>query len=117
MFGSNYTSVDKGAEYPKNILMLNYAVDESASEGDMLLYKFARALTEFVGGSLGTVDIQKEWEASRPEEANQAGLTEFLNLTWTTLTTKEQAALVRDPMFKDYAGESPLLLPISTLLT
>ena len=70
-----------------------------------MIRKFAKDLERFLNASTKSIDLEEEWKASGPEEANQYKLTEFLNLTYTVMISKQQTNLVREPFYNDYAGK------------
>ena len=51
-----------------------------------------------------SLDLEKEWTQTGPAKAKGQSISQLLNLTYTTLITKDQTRLLRDPFYKDYAG-------------
>lgn len=104
LYGDKYTSLaSQRPKYPTRI----YTIDFPASPdnpADKILLDFADALAQFVNGSITPLDLASEWAATRPEAAGNATLSEYLNTTYATIVTKEQTSLVRDPLYRDYAG-------------
>ncbi len=108
LYGTNYTSyAGKKPTYPKKIYTMGFPTSASTPANKMLL-DFASALAKFVGGNVTVLNINNEWAASKPAEANGATLSDLLNTTYPTLIAKEQTPLVRDPFYVDYAGKPPL---------
>lgn len=108
MYGSNYTSfVDEIATptYPATIYTVGFPENASLSEADAILIDFATKLAILTGGSLTTLDLADAWSVSNMTAAADVSLSQFLNLTYPTLISKEQTALVRDSFYADYAGK------------
>lgn len=106
LYGNNYTSFvgHEGVTYPTKIYTMEF-YDSNSSTGDAILVNFAETLARFVGGTVTALDLEAAWDESVPSEAGGQGVMEFMNLTYPTLIGKEQAALVRDPFYADYAGK------------
>lgn len=106
LYGSNYTSFvgHEAVKYPTNIYTMEF-YDGNSSSGDAILVDFAEKLASFVGGSVTALDLEAVWDESVPSGAEGKGVMEFMNLTYPTLIGKEQAELVRDPFYADYAGK------------
>lgn len=108
LYGGNYTSFVNSTQaptYPGIIYTVGFPDNASASEADALLIDFAAKLAAFIGGNLTALDLSEAWSASNVTEAVDISLSEFLNLTYPTLISKEQTSLVRDPFYADYAGK------------
>ena len=104
MYKGNYTSLDKDeVTYPTSIVLVDFPT-KNGTEAQMIR-KFAKDLERFLNASTKSIDLEEEWKASGPEEANQYKLTEFLNLTYTAMISKQQTNLVREPFYNDYAGK------------
>jgi len=107
LYGKNYTSlVTTKPKYPTKISTMGFPTNASQNAAAAMLIDFASALAKFVGGTVQTLDIAAAWNVSKPADANGASVADFLNTTYSTLITKEQIALVREPFYRDYAGKS-----------
>lgn len=110
MYGDNYMSFVGGLStprYPTVIYTVGFPENASVSEADAVLIEFATKLASFIGGSLQALDLAEAWTVSNVTAAAYASLSQLLNLTYPTLISKEQASLLRDPFYADYAGELP----------
>lgn len=108
MYGNNYTSfVDEIAAptYPTTIYTVGFPENASLSEADAILIDFATKLASLMGGHLTALDLADAWSVSNLTAAADVSLSQFLNLTYPTLISKEQTSLVRDPFYADYAGK------------
>ncbi|KAK4151874.1 hypothetical protein C8A00DRAFT_35444 [Chaetomidium leptoderma] len=105
----NYTSLSKTRpSYPKTIYTLGFSTTAD-TPAQRVLIDFANALAKFVNGNVTMLNLTAEWAASKPAEAGNVTLDQFLNTTYAavayaTLITKDQTALVRDPFYRDYAA-------------
>lgn len=121
MYGDNYTSFVSGTSdvvYPTTIYTVDFPTTAS-SDADTILINFANKIASFIGSNTTALDLNSAWLSSNVTGASDASLDEFLNTTYPVLITKEQTALVRDPFYADYAGESrpgQLLMLTYTLL-
>ncbi len=107
LYSSNYTSlVTARPNYPKTIYTISFPAANLTNGFGPILNGFANALAKFVGGSLTPLVLEREWAASKPASAGPSTLAQLLNLTYATLISKQQTALVRKPFYADYAGES-----------
>lgn len=103
-----------GTDYPKDILTIQWPtmVDD---EADLLLMDFLSKLKSFLGASVSTFNITTAW-ASNPPEGVTVPIAKYLNLTYPLLIGQEQAKLVRDPFYADYAaahdGRRPFVDPV-----
>lgn len=106
LYGNNYTSLvgSEAVKYPTKIYTMEF-YDANSSTGDAILVDFAEKLARFVGGTVTPLELEAVWDESIPSEAGGQGVMGFMNLTYPTLIGKEQAALVRDPFYADYAGK------------
>ncbi|KAK1982199.1 amidase signature domain-containing protein [Colletotrichum cereale] len=115
MYRGNYTSL-AGADvrYPKTLYTLGFPTGDVPAA--QMLNKFASDLAGFLGTNLTNLDLASTWAASAPAEVGNQTLTDVLGLTYATLITKEQTALVRDPFYVDYAaahdGRLPFVNPV-----
>ncbi|UPK94436.1 hypothetical protein LCI18_005371 [Fusarium solani-melongenae] len=115
LYGDNYTSYENRTfRYPRTLYALGLpAKDDSAA---LMQRKFVSDLAQFLNTSITTLDLEKEWAISGPLPVRAVKLTEFFNYTYAALITKDQAKLVRDPFYKDYAaahdGRRPFINPV-----
>ncbi len=116
LYGSNYTSfADTSPKYPTKIYLVDFPESNDISASAVLFRKFADSLATFVKGTTVSIVLDDEWESSKPAEAGDVSLDELLNTTYPTIIGKEQTTLVRDPFYRDYAGElTPFQLTIVT---
>ncbi|TPX07409.1 uncharacterized protein E0L32_002121 [Thyridium curvatum] len=113
LYGSNYKSlVRKTPSYPKKIITAGFPSSNSSAASAKILNGFANALATFVGGSIQTISLADEWMSSKPAEAGSATLMQLQNTTYAVLIAKEQIDLVREPFYKDYAGEFAVKPPL-----
>lgn len=105
LYGGNYTSLagNEAVKYPTKIYTMEF-YDANSSDGDAILVDFVERLARFVGGNVTALDLEAAWDESVPKEAQGQGVMEYMNLTYPMLIGKEQAELVRDPFYADYAG-------------
>ncbi|KIW10693.1 hypothetical protein PV08_11657 [Exophiala spinifera] len=100
--------------YPTQILTYNFPVDQSAP----LYNAFANSLASFVSGNVTSLNITQLWASTGLPQVKNTSLPLYLNTTYVTLISKQQAALVRDPFFADYAsvhdGRKPFVDPPAT---
>lgn len=103
LYLSNYTSfADRSPRYPKTLYVMDLSSNNNSAT--QMRWKFASDLASFLNTSIRALDLEKEWTLSGPTQGRTQSLSEFLNLTYAALITKEQTKLVRDPFYKDYAG-------------
>ncbi|RJE22499.1 Glutamyl-tRNAGln amidotransferase [Aspergillus sclerotialis] len=76
-----------------------------------ILKRFAADLANFMGTNVTPLDLDKEWTRSAPAKAKGHSISQLLNTTYTTIITKEQTRLVRDPFYEDYAATHDGRLP------
>ncbi|KAK1958712.1 amidase signature enzyme [Colletotrichum sublineola] len=121
LYRDNYTSlVGKEVKYPKTLYTLGFPTLDDVPAAQLpaaqMLNKFASDLAEFLGTNLTAFNLTSSWASSAPAEVRNQTLTDLLGLTYTTLITKEQTALVRDPFYADYAaahdGRLPFVNPV-----
>jgi hypothetical protein len=105
LWDKNYTSLaNTKPQYPKKIYTLDFPTAPE-TPAEKLLIDFTNALVEFVAGNVTSLDLEGNWAATKPASAGNATLDQLLNTTYATLISKDQTALVRDPFYRDYAGE------------
>jgi len=114
MYGKKYNSlVSAKPKYPKKILTLGFPTSPSQSASAPLFIKFANDLAKFIGASTSTINLENEWKATGP---GGPALAQLLNQTYATIIAKEQAQLVREPFYRDYAavhdGRKPFVNPV-----
>ncbi|KAI1386431.1 glutamyl-tRNA amidotransferase [Hypoxylon trugodes] len=115
LYKDNYTSyADRGFQYPKKIYVLDFPTTNTSSA--QLIHTFSRNLASYLNTSITPLSLDDAWQASAPDEYNTRNISEFLNLTYSTLITKDQTRLLRDPFYKDYAsvhdGRLPFIDPV-----
>ncbi|OHE98685.1 hypothetical protein CORC01_05951 [Colletotrichum orchidophilum] len=117
LYGTNYTSLvgtEAKVTYPKTVYTVDFPTDDGAAA--RMLNKFADDLVAFLGTELTALDLSSAWADSGPDAVRNQTLDEVLGLTYATLITKEQTALVRDPFYADYAaahdGRRPFVNPV-----
>lgn len=104
LFRHNYTAF--GQQPPRYPATLR-TVDFPTGNGSVarILNKFAADLAGFLSTTATALNLHEEWERSGPADANGQAFAQMLNTTYATLIGKDQTRLVRDPFFRDYAGE------------
>ncbi|GAB1311464.1 hypothetical protein MFIFM68171_01674 [Madurella fahalii] len=104
LYGKNYTSLaSTRPTYPNKIYTIGFPTSPDTPAGKLLL-DFADALAKFVDGNTIALDLASEWSSTKPAGTGNATFSEFFNTTYATIITKEQASLVRDPFYRDYAA-------------
>ncbi|KAM0229032.1 hypothetical protein ACHAPO_010311 [Fusarium lateritium] len=114
MYGVNYTTyTEKKMTYPKTIYALNFPANNTPNGA--ILHRFANDLADYLDTHVTEYDIDKHWNHTGPKAVRDLPLTDFLNLTYSALITKEQISLLKKPFFKDYAaahdGRTPYIDP------
>lgn len=102
MYGVNYTRYQHRPTYPGTLYTLDLPTDDTPTS--RILANFTQKLARFLKTNATTLDINAEWNRSRPSSVEGQTISQLLNLTYTTFITKDQVRLVRDPFYKDYAG-------------
>ncbi|KAJ5232560.1 centractin- actin- protein of the dynactin complex [Penicillium chermesinum] len=115
LYASNYTSfADKSPKYPQKLYLLDFPTTNDSTA--RMRRKFASDLASFLNTTTSTLELEKEWAASGPASLRAHNISEVLNLTYTTLITKQQTKLLRDPFYEDYSavhdGRRPFIDPI-----
>lgn len=90
------------SKYPNKVLVLDFP-QKNTSQG-RILWRFANSLAHFLQANLTNLDLESQWKISGPQVARNQTISQLLDATYTTLITKDQTRLLRDPFFKDYAG-------------
>lgn len=110
MYGTNITL---SKAYPKSIKTLRWPTS-AKDPASGLLIDFLGNVSTFLGANSSPFNISAAFNAANPDFAP---FESFINLTYTTLITKEQIPLVRDPFYADYAakydGRKPFVDPVS----
>lgn len=116
LYGRNYTSLadDEHVEYPKVL----YTVDIPVANGtsvNHLFNKFVTDAAKLMGATVKSINLEQRWAETRPSSAPHVSLDELLNRTYPTLVSMNQARLVGDKFFADYAakydGRQPFVNP------
>lgn len=103
MYQDNYTTLEKNdVKYPTSLVLIDYPTTNSTE--DQMKRKFAKDLGKFLNATTKAIDLEQEWKKAGPSPANEHNITQFLNLTYTALISKQQTKLVREPFYSDYAG-------------
>jgi Asp-tRNA(Asn)/Glu-tRNA(Gln) amidotransferase A subunit family amidase len=97
--------------YPTSILTVGFP-DNSSTPYNELLNQFLGKLTRFLSAKTTIYNVQESWRTDMP---TAQALPAFLNNTYELLTAKEQAKLVRDSFYREYAkthdGRTPHVNP------
>lgn len=105
LYGDNYTSLaSTKPAYPKKIMTYEFPTSASDDPSSAILLNFTKALAKFVGGNVTAVNLTSMWSAAPPAGSHNSSLSSYLNLTYPTLISKQQTALVRKPFYRDYAA-------------
>lgn len=110
IYSGNYTSVAK-ATYPKRIRTLGFPAANATEPWAVLMNGFVQKLASFIGSdtSVEPMVLNNEWMSSGPVDAKGSSLDDMLRTTYAVIITKHQTELVRDPFYRDYAGECETL--------
>ncbi|KAJ6528404.1 amidase signature domain-containing protein [Mycena capillaripes] len=116
LYGDNYTSLAYVTpKYPTTIYTVGFPTNASSSLAAPILNDFVDALASFVGGTVTALTLEDAWASSGPPAARNITLSHLFNITYATLISKEQTALVRDRFYADYAaihdGRRPFVDP------
>ncbi|KAF9878345.1 hypothetical protein CkaCkLH20_04383 [Colletotrichum karsti] len=104
LYGPNITMM---SSYPSKLLTIGFP-DEVSSDFDDVLHHFLSNLTVFLSATVTPFNLTKSWDRMNPEQPN---LLSFINNTYEVLSAQEQARLVRDPFYADYAAVNDGRLP------
>jgi Amidase len=103
------------SSYPSKILTYDFPTDASSSASNALVLDFLAKLQSFLSANVSTLNLTSQWTTSQPDYSTSS-LTTILNLTYPVLVSKQQAKLVRDPFYADYAaahdGRRPFVDPV-----
>lgn len=109
-----YEGLDVSFEqFPKKLYTV--AFPKSAKTGaDVVLLDFLGKLEGFLETKSTALNLSTLWESTHPAGVD-AGLDDFLNITYPILISKEQTMLVRDPFYAAYGavhdGRRPFVDP------
>ncbi|KAL0934663.1 glutamyl-tRNA amidotransferase [Colletotrichum truncatum] len=104
LYGSN---INMSFSYPSEILTIGFP-DSINSTFDHIVQGFLANLTDFLSAKVKPFNLTESWGAMNPEQPN---LLSFINNTYEVLSAQEQARLVRDPFYADYAAANEGRLP------
>ena len=104
LYGDNITMADS---YPSSILTVGFP-NMTKSDLDGSLLDFLEKLTSFLSATVDTFNITTAWASSHPDGPP---LVSLINNTYEILSAKQQARLVRDPFYADYAAVHEGRLP------
>lgn len=104
LYGASITTTDS---YPSSIITVGFP-GKAKSDLDALLLGFLEKLANVLSATVGTFNVTTAWAASHP---NGPPLVSLINNTYEILSAKEQARLVRDPFYADYAAAQDGRLP------
>jgi Asp-tRNA(Asn)/Glu-tRNA(Gln) amidotransferase A subunit family amidase len=103
MYKDNYTVFSQeNMTYPQTLYTVSFPANNTPQGA--VLHQFANDLADLFATIVQEYNISQQWASTGPESVRDLPLTEFLNLTYAALITKEQIALVKEPFFRDYAG-------------
>ncbi|KAF2676087.1 glutamyl-tRNA amidotransferase [Lentithecium fluviatile CBS 122367] len=98
--------------YPSAIKTLGFPTAPSTIANTLLL-DFVGNVSSFLNANVTTFNLSTAWIASN---VSSERLESMLNLTYPVLITQQQAPLVRDPFYADYAakhdGRRPFIDPV-----
>ncbi|WZH49518.1 amidase signature domain-containing protein [Fusarium acuminatum] len=110
MYKDNYTVFSQeNMTYPQTLYTVGFPANNTPQGA--VLHRFANDLADLFATNVQEYNISQQWTLTGPESVRDLPLTEFLNLTYAALITKEQIALVKEPFFKDYAASHDGRLP------
>jgi hypothetical protein len=108
LYGSNMTVSNS---YPRRILTIGFS-EKPESKLEEMFHSFLSRLATLLSATTSVFNVTTAWESSHP---NGPPLLEFINSTYEVLSAKQQAKLVRDPFYADYAafydGRRPAVNP------
>ncbi|KAF4472446.1 glutamyl-tRNA(Gln) amidotransferase [Fusarium albosuccineum] len=115
LYRDNYTSYQNSEiEYPTKLYILDFPSDTDP-KGQML-QKFSTDLAAYLNTTVTHLDLNEAWATTGPADFRGQDFYEILNLTYTTLITKDQTRLLRDPFYSDYMaandGRIPFVDPV-----
>lgn len=99
------------ASYPKQIYTSGFPTSVSADNpGSAVVLAFLDKLTAYLSANVSDFNVTTAWADTHPPNT-PADISDFLNLTYATLVSKQQSKLVRDPFYRDYAAVHDGRLP------
>lgn len=104
LYGPNMTT---STSYPSRIVTIGFT-DNGTSELDIVSNNFLTKVTEFLSADVTPFNLTDSWDKMNPE---QPSLLSFINNTYEVLSAKEQARIVRDSFYADYAAANEGRLP------
>ncbi|KAF4960838.1 hypothetical protein FGADI_671 [Fusarium gaditjirri] len=103
MYRENYTDfAEESVKYPRTIYTAGFPANDTPQGA--ILRQFANDLADFLTTNVTEYNISQHWALTGPRSVRDTPLTEFLNVTYAALITKQQIALVKEPFFRDYAA-------------
>ncbi|KAJ3545675.1 hypothetical protein NM208_g2398 [Fusarium decemcellulare] len=103
LYRDNYTSYQNSkVEYPTKLYILDFPSDTDPKS--QMLQKFSTDLAAYLNTTVTHLDLNEAWATTGPVDFRGQDFYEILNLTYTTLITKDQTKLLRDPFYSDYMG-------------
>jgi len=88
--------------HPARILASGFPTNVT-DPGDQLLIDFIDRVTALFETNITDYNITAEWSIARPGGVN-ASLASYMNHTYPIIISQQQARLVRDPFYSDYAA-------------
>lgn len=85
------------SEYPKTLYTIDFPTSAKTA-ADAVLLDFLTKFESFLSTNASALNLSTLWTSTKPEAAS-GSLTQFLNLTYPILISKEQTRLVRDPFY------------------
>lgn len=106
LYGANYTSYTGGdwPLYPNTIYLTDFP-DDMNPDVAKLFHDVISAVEAITGATAREIDVSAIWDKIRPAGFEHYTLLEVFNGTYAISLAKDQARLIRDPFFKDYAGK------------
>jgi hypothetical protein len=102
-------------DYPSKITTLTWPTTADTVAHQLLL-DFLANVTEFLQANATAFNLSTSWIADNP---SLDPVEELLNITYPILISQQQAPLVRDPFYRDYAakhdGRRPFVDPVPLL--
>ncbi|KAK4505861.1 hypothetical protein PRZ48_003826 [Zasmidium cellare] len=100
LYGSNISTT--AHPHPTRLLLTDYPTNSSSPELTTLLTTFLTNLTTHLNATPTPFNLSTSWSASYP--TNNTNFTSYISNAYDVLTSADQARLVRDPFFTDYAA-------------
>lgn len=104
LYGANLTISDS---YPQELLTIGIP-ENPESKLDTMFHTFLSNLKNYLNASSSAFNVTTAWESSH---RSGPPLLELINSTYEILSAKQQAKLVRDPFYADYAATNDGRLP------